>query len=121
MSLVAIWVDHEHAKVFNYSTTGLTQEVYKTHHHEHHKHANDQAEHQRLEKNLFEQFTGKLGTAEQILILGPGNAKQHLQKFLQNHNAAFAKKIVGCEAMDHPTDPQIIEYARKFFKAEHLS
>jgi hypothetical protein len=51
----------------------------------------------------------------EILIIGPGSAKNELSRHAASHDPAVAKKIVAVETVDHPTDPQIIDYAKKYF------
>ena len=121
MALIAVWVDRTHAKVFNFSPEKLTHKQFAAHTQNHHTHAEDQVEHQKQELHFFKEFTPELSIAEELLILGPGVAKHHFNTFLTEHYPALAKKVVGCESVDHPTDPQIIALARKFFNTERLS
>ena len=51
----------------------------------------------------------------EILIVGPGSAKSELFKHALSHDPAIAKKIVGVETVDHPTDGQILNYAKAYF------
>ena len=115
MPLTAIWIDQSHAKIFNLSPEHLTTEK-KLKHHEirHHTHAIDQIEAQ-FHEHEFQKIILKLvADAEQILLLGPGVAKTHFQHFLDTRHPAIAKKVVACENMDHPTDPQIAAFAKKY-------
>ena len=48
----------------------------------------------------------------------PANAKTALVKHIGEHDAQVAKKIVGVESVDHPSDAQLVARARKYFKAE---
>lgn len=121
MSDYVIWLDSEKAKIFALKTTGIE----KTHmekkgidHHTYNKkdhHGDSNSEH------FFRDLAAKLGDAEQILILGPGLAKKHFKAHLETHHAAgLAKKIIGMEDVDHPTDNQILAASRKFFKTYDL-
>ncbi len=83
---------------------------------DHHTHRLDQLDHAQKERALFDDVAKELTNAAQILILGPGVAKYHFQTHLIEQYPALAKKVVGCETVDHPTDPQIAEFAQKFFK-----
>ena len=58
-----------------------------------------------------------LAGAREILIVGPANAKDELEKHMKHHAKALADCIVGVERVDHPTDGQILKLARKYFKA----
>lgn len=55
--------------------------------------------------------------AEEILIVGPGNAKAEFVKYLDAHAQDLRKKVVAVETVDHPSDGQVLAYARKHFRA----
>jgi hypothetical protein len=54
--------------------------------------------------------------AGEILIIGPAGAKTELAKYLREHRPEIGERIVGVEAADHPSDREIVAYARKHFK-----
>jgi hypothetical protein len=56
-----------------------------------------------------------LADSREILIVGPANAKDELEKHMKHHAKALAACIVGVERVDHPTDGQILKLARKYF------
>jgi len=41
-----------------------------------------------------------------------------LLKHAQAHDPAVGKLVVGIETVDHPTDGQLVAYARKYFVAK---
>lgn len=51
--------------------------------------------------------------AESILIIGPGAAKNELQKRLEENN--LGAKVVGVETVDKMTDPQLLAKIRQHF------
>jgi hypothetical protein len=54
--------------------------------------------------------------AGEILILGPSRAKAELAKNIREHNPQVGNRIVAVEAADHPSDPEIVAYAKRHFK-----
>ncbi len=56
-------------------------------------------------------------SAHEVLVVGPAQAKHELVKYLQHHMPQLAKKVIGVETVDHPTDGQLLEHARRFFRA----
>jgi stalled ribosome rescue protein Dom34 len=56
--------------------------------------------------------------AQEVLVLGPAQAKLQLIKHIHSHDHAMTDKIVGVETTDHPTDGQLVAYARKYFVAK---
>ena len=56
--------------------------------------------------------------AQEILVVGPAQAKLQLIKHIHAHDHAMVNKVVGVETVDHPTDAQVAAYARKYFVAK---
>lgn len=52
-----------------------------------------------------------------MLIAGPANAKTELTDHIHLHDPALAKVIAGVETVDHPSDPQLVAYAKTYLKA----
>lgn len=113
---VVIWIDHHEAHVlyFDPSKNELIKSQ-STHTHLHHK-ANEIGNGKAPnDKDYFHQVIEAVSNVNEILIIGPGSAKNELSKHAASHDPAVAKKIVAVETVDHPTDPQIIDYAKKYF------
>ncbi|MDB4997767.1 MAG: hypothetical protein JWM74_5199, partial [Myxococcaceae bacterium] len=66
---------------------------------------------------FFRAVTDALQSAREILVLGPGTAKLELMKYVQKHTPALAAKIVGVQTIDHPTDRELVAYARSYLLA----
>ena len=121
MSVFVIWIDREHAKLFQFSEEKMERKNLEAQHVDHHTHRVDGIDVQQREKAFYSQLLEHLTDATRILILGPGVAKHHFQTYLMEHFPLVAKKIAGCETVDHPTDSQIAALARKFFSATNSS
>ena len=67
--------------------------------------------------DFFAEIGEALRPYRAILIAGPGTARNELAGYLVEHDAKFRSRIWGIEAMDHPTAPQILAAARKYFRA----
>ena len=120
MSLIAVWVDQKHANVFKFTSAGVQKEEFNEKFLSSHIQANDHLAKLKQEEQVFKKLLPQLNDAEEILILGPGVTKTHFKKYLENHSGNFGSKIVGCETTDHPTEPQLLSLASKFFSSEHL-
>jgi hypothetical protein len=59
-----------------------------------------------------------IADAGAVLVTGPANAKTELVKHISQHDPALMKIMVGVETVDHPSDGQLVAYARRYFKAE---
>ncbi len=121
MALFSIWIDRENANIFEFSGKDTIKSEMHNKYVDHHTHRMDEFDHKRQETTFYQKIATRLNEVEGILILGPGVARYHLQNFLNEHFPMIAKKIVGCESMDHPTDQQIEEYSRTYFRKPPLT
>jgi len=62
---------------------------------------------------FFDDVISCIRGAEEIFILGPGEAKGELRKRLEKNY--LGRRIVGIEASDKMTDPQIVAKVREHF------
>lgn len=116
----AVWIDHEQAKVFVLSRESAdewTVRPHDRHVHIHHKAGLGNSGKAAPNQSYFHSVAEAVKDAGEILILGPGTAKSELMQHLARHDAQVAAKVVGVQAMDHPTDGELINFARKTFKA----
>ena len=118
MSLTVVWIDRENAKLFQFSSEKMERKHVEERHADHHTHRNEAIVQQLHERVFFSKVVPHLNESSEVLILGPGVAKHHFQNHLNEHFPAIARKVVGCETVDHPTDPEIAAMARKFFCAD---
>jgi stalled ribosome rescue protein Dom34 len=56
--------------------------------------------------------------AREILVVGPGTAKLELIKYIHRHHRDLEARVVGVETVDHPSDGQLLGYARHYFEAK---
>ncbi len=113
---VAIWIDHKEAHILYFDKS--KNEIVKSNAerpHLHHK-ANEVGSGKApAEGNYFHAVINAVADVSEILIVGPGSAKTELFKHANAHDPAIAKKIVGVETVDHPTDGQILNFAKAYF------
>lgn len=118
MANYVVFLDHEHAKIFELHPENVVEATLKKHEIKHH--TSHDKDHTRHSEKFFHEVAGKLLNAHEVLLVGPGIAKEHFMSHLkEHHHEQIAKKVVGIETVDHPTDGQIVAMAKKFFKA-HL-
>lgn len=114
-----VWIDHHQAKIFHFSST--EREVLTLHPqdrlmHIHHKSNTIGSGHETLDRSFLDEIIVAIANASEVLILGPGNAKTEFVTHIAQHVPNLKNKILGVETVDHPSDGQIIAYAKKFFK-----
>ncbi|HEX4982202.1 MAG TPA: hypothetical protein VFV63_10910 [Ilumatobacteraceae bacterium] len=66
--------------------------------------------------DFYDEVAEALHDMREVLITGPGTAKIAFQRYIQNKHPDVAKRVVGVETMDHPSDGELLAYARKYFK-----
>ena len=119
-----IWIDHQEAHVMFLSKDASEAEIIKTkstHSHLHHKANEIGSGRLALDTKYLHSVIEVVKESKEILILGPGSAKLELIKHAHQHDQQIAANIVGVETVDHPSDKEILAYARKFFyKADQM-
>jgi hypothetical protein len=113
----AIWIDHAGAKI--YSLNREAADEWRIRPHDSHVHVHTRTGKGDAGHTVDEKFLHSVATAVkdagEILIAGPGTAKSEFKHHLDRHDPEIAKKVVGVESMDHPTDGEFLKLARKFF------
>lgn len=70
------------------------------------------------DQKYYHAIADALKGAQEILVVGPASAKLQLIKHIHAHDHDMVDQIVGVETVDHPTDGQVVAYARKYFEAK---
>jgi stalled ribosome rescue protein Dom34 len=118
---VIVWIDHSKARVFHVGGEDAQREVISTHSHDRHQHhkANSTGSgHAPIDNEFFGRVTQSIQAAGALLIVGPANAKTELAAYIRSHSPELARRISAVEALDHPSDGQLVALARKFFRAD---
>ncbi len=111
-TLAAVWIDHDDAKIFHFDADDVRRTEVKAHH-QHLKNHRDRAAHG--DASFLATVGRALAEAREVLVVGPGTAKLDLLRWMHAHDAVLEKKVVAVETLDHPTDPQLIAFARRSF------
>lgn len=121
MSHVVVWVEHDHAKIFTYTSGAATKKDLKNKHTGSHHTGGHENEKKNNIQKFYHEIAEVLAGATEILLVGPGMAKTEFKAHLEHHNhAALAKLVIGIEAMDKSTDGEIQNMAKKFFQKYNL-
>lgn len=114
-----VWVDHRVAKIFYLGLDVIDQRAI---------HADLSTEHLHHKANtigsgkgaddpaFFPQIDEALQHCGSILIVGPGNEKTLLLKFLNESRRSPAGRDLHLMTSDHPTDREIIALGRQHFR-----
>lgn len=114
-----VWLDHAQAKVFQFNPDKVDSKVVHAHGgaggHIHHKAGVTGSGHSHGDPAFFSAVEQALAGVGEVLVLGPGTAKQEFVHHVDKHAKDLAKKIVAVETADHLTDHQIVAQARAYF------
>ena len=116
-----VWLDHSEAHVMHITAEDVEKSVVlpgKVKHHLHSKSGSVGSGRKAEDKDYYHAVAEALKGAQEILVVGPAQAKLLLIKHLHAHDQALADKVVGVESVDHPSDGQLVAYARKYFIAK---
>lgn len=120
-----VWIDHAEAHVMHISPDDVESSVLRPknpHHKLHHKRGMDKggavgSGRSPEDQQFYHDVVQALQGAQEILIVGPADAKLHLIKHIHKHDPQVSDKVIGVESIDHPSDGQLVAYARKYFRA----
>ncbi|MEI8324505.1 MAG: translational machinery protein [Betaproteobacteria bacterium] len=116
-----VWLDHKEARVMHISPHDVEKSVlHPAHSHVHvHSRVGTLGDgHQVEDQDYYHAVAAALQGAHEILVVGPAQAKLQLIKHIHAHDRAMVDKVIGVETVDHPSDGQLVAYARKYFVAK---
>lgn len=116
---VAVWIDQHEAKIYHVDAERIDESTVRAPGRHVHRHPAVTAEHNHPAdaQHFYRDVALALDDAEEILVVGPAKAKLELIKYVHKHVPKLEPKIIGVETVDHPTDGQLVAYARKYFLA----
>jgi stalled ribosome rescue protein Dom34 len=123
-----VWIDHKEARVFYVQpeTVGHVQPepidettiLSPQHHiHRHPKGRGEARERPDDARRFFHEVARSLDGSDTVLVIGPSSARLEFLKYVQDHDQPLHARIAGSATVDHPTDREIVAYARKYFIA----
>jgi len=114
-----VWIDHQEAHVQHFTRDDVEAKLVhgKPHRHLHTKKNAQASGHASEDQAYFHKVAEALAGAEEILVVGPANAKTEFVKHLNSHDPQLGKKVVAVDSVDHPSDGQVLALARKHFRA----
>ncbi|HCX66281.1 translational machinery protein [Parvibaculum sp.] len=114
-----VWIDHHEARILDFNADDVNVDKVTV------KHKATRKQSARTGKaswresedgTFFDEVAEKLAGAGEILIVGPANAKLGFLNRLQKKHGAIAEHVIGIETVDHPSDGQLLDFARSYFR-----
>jgi hypothetical protein len=115
-----IWIDHREARVFHFNPTDVNKLVLHPDHptkHIHHKASSIGSGHAAADEEFLHAVAASVADAGAVLITGPANTKAQLVAHIDRHDPKLMQVIAGVEAVDHPSDAELVAYARHYLEA----
>lgn len=116
-----LWIDQHEAKIFHFDreTFTVTTTESASHHVRKHPQVTRERNHPADEQHYFHDVARALDDAAEVLVVGPSTAKLHFIKHVHRHDHGLEPRIVGVETVDHPTNGQLVAFARQYFVSAH--
>lgn len=113
-----VWLDHTEAHIIHFTVDTSAEQTVKAH--SKHPHLHVKAGHTGSGRSpestkYFNEIVEGLQDSIEILLMGPGSEKDEFMKYAQKMHRPVAEKIVAALTADHPTDAQLLAFARKYF------
>ena len=113
-----VWIDHQKATAWHFSPTAQdeTKIRAKDQHQRVHSRKSQHGGHKSpADPHFFDDVAKALTGAHEILVISPAQTKREFAGYLREKYPPLGKAIVAVESADHPTDAQVLDYARRHF------
>lgn len=117
-SHAAVWIDHQKVTIVHFNAdTHSIQHIRNPRggEHLHHKAGALGSGHESNLEPFFALVAQALATSGEVLVVGPGTARTEFLHYLDRHNPPVRKHVLGTEAADQMSEPQLLALARKWF------
>lgn len=117
---VILWIDHKEATVFDVGGENRIGRVENAvgDTHLHHRAGAMGSGHAHEDEHYLKAVTEALATAHEIVVTGPAQAKFELMRWMKGNAPQTAAKVLGIETLDHPTDGELLAFAKRYFHAK---
>ena len=110
-SHAVLWIDHHSAQVLRFDAEHVQASKVKEHTHHTRQHGSGV----RTEHEFFAEVCTALAGIAEVLVAGSHQAQADFRHYVLKHRPAVTSQIVGWETIDHPTEGQLVAFARKYF------
>lgn len=115
MKYAVIWIDHKEARIVKLDDESPR---YQTDHVEAQTgHLGEGHARILAEPKYLEDLARRLSELDEVLVTGPGTAKNELVSFIERKHPAWRAKIAKVEDSDQPTDGELADQGRKLLGA----
>ncbi len=118
-----VWLDHVQARIFEFNPTEADKIKVTAHdhdgrgHHLHRKAGSRDGHREEDNHEFFDDIVKAMSDAREWIVCGPGTARTAFVGYVQARHATVAERIVDVETVDHPTDGELLDLARRRARA----
>ena len=119
-SKAVVWMDSSEAHVFRFNAADVEKSRLKSQRpfrKVHHKAGSIGAGHEPLNASYFSDIAAALDGVHEWLLTGPHGAKEQMLGYTRLHSPQLGQNLYGVETLDRLTDGQLMDHARRFYKA----
>jgi len=106
-----VFIAHENAQVLQFDAEHVETQTIKSHSH----HTKQHGSQVRSEHEFFAHVCDALEGIAEVLAVGPHTGLADFQHYVRKHRPALVTQIVDFQAVDHPSDKQLVALARQYF------
>jgi hypothetical protein len=106
-----VWTDHQSAQVLQFDAEHVLAQKVRAHTHHTAQHGSGV----RTQHEFFGAVCDALDGIAEVLVTGSHASTADFRHYADKHRAEVAKRIVGYEVVDHPSEKQLVALARKYF------
>lgn len=115
-----VWIDHQIAHLYAYTKDKVREiDIIRApdtgRGHIHHKAGTPGPGHVPISQSFLKDIGQGVRDAQEILIVGPGDAKESLKRFLKEHWPHVSRRIIGTEPMSKANEAEIHAFAEPIF------
>ena len=119
-SHAVVWMDFKESHVFRFDVEDVQRRRIKArnpYRKVHHKAGAIGGGHAHDDRAFFDETAAALDGVTEWLLVGPGVAKHDFLRHIGEHVHDLKARLAAVETMDHPTDGELVDQARRYFKA----
>jgi len=106
-----VFIDHQSATVLQFDAEHVEAQKIKASS----RHTKQHGSQLRTEQEFFSHVCDALEGIAEVLAVGPHTGLADFQHYVRKHRSGIARYIVGYQAVDHPSEKQLVALARDFF------
>lgn len=103
-------IDHQHAEIVEFDREHAARHNFGPHSHYTRQHHSDV----RAEHEFFGKVCDALGAYPLVVVTGPHTGLAAFRHYVKKHRPHLEEQLTGWEVVDHPSEGQLVTFARQY-------